>query len=89
MKPDSQLCPKCGGTMSWGVVRRGPARPGAGGGGLQFVLPGAPTSSNPIQAFRQGLAGEVDDVVYDFAGLTGRRCSACGFLEFYLPGEPS
>jgi len=76
------LCPKCGGTMEAGVATaRGlmfvdtKDEPR-----LQFVLPGVPTSMNPIEAFKQGLRDEQNDRVFWIEGL---RCRECGFLELF------
>ena len=47
---------------------------------LRFTVLGTPTSSNPINAVRQGLADEPISKEYL---ITGDRCSKCGFLELY------
>jgi hypothetical protein len=51
---------------------------------LIFVVPGEPTSLNPIKAFQQGASGEPEARRYF---VFGSRCSACGFLELYAAGE--
>jgi predicted nucleic-acid-binding Zn-ribbon protein len=77
-------CPKCG-----GIVERGfTTALGLIGGDkteglvsqLLFVVPGARVASNPIRAFKQGLADEPSNRSYRLNGL---RCSNCGFVEFY------
>jgi hypothetical protein len=45
-----------------------------------FVVPGTPTSANPVKAFAQGLSDETANQGYLF---TGRRCTRCGFVELY------
>jgi hypothetical protein len=45
-----------------------------------FVVPGTTTSFNPVEAFRQGTAGEPSDRRYQLVGV---RCSSCGFVELY------
>ena len=56
----ADTCPKCGGEMEAGIAtafgllgdpRKDEPR-------LQFVVPGVPTSLNPITAFKQGLNDE-------------------------------
>ena len=47
---------------------------------LVFVVPGTPTSPNPVKAFAQGLSDETSDEAYL---VRGHRCSRCGFLELY------
>ena len=47
---------------------------------LVFVVPGTPTSANPVKALGQGLSGESSDHAYL---IRGRRCTRCGLLEFY------
>ena len=47
---------------------------------FQIVVPGTPTSMNPIKAVAQGLSGEPSDRIYD---LHPWRCVSCGFVEFY------
>lgn len=80
-------CPKCGGQMLPGTTtarglwddrvmpRDEPS--------LLFIVPGTPTSPNPIKAFAQGLADEPADRALPIVGL---RCSNCGFLELYAKG---
>lgn len=47
---------------------------------LDFIAIGTPTSANPLEAFRQGLSDEPADRRY---GISGFRCTGCGFLELY------
>jgi hypothetical protein len=89
--PTDTTCPKCGGATADGiasahgllaaaVVPEDTAR-------LVFVVPGTPTSPNPIKAFAQGLADDPSSRAYL---LTGRRCTRCGFVELYadVPTRP-
>jgi hypothetical protein len=50
---------------------------------IAFVVPGTPTSMNPLKAFHQGLKDELSDRVYDLSEMAGCRCEKCGYLEFY------
>jgi hypothetical protein len=77
----AENCPKCGGTFEEGFLRLDPV------GSLYpaFVVPGTPTSDNPVKAFLQGLKEEKDDRVFAVGGL---RCSRCGYLELYANHEP-
>jgi hypothetical protein len=43
-----------------------------------FIRPGTPTSANPIEAFRQGMAGEPSD---EALPVTAWRCPKCGLVE--------
>lgn len=45
---------------------------------LVFVVPGQPTSGNPIKAFQQGLEGNRGNAAYL---LHGHRCPNCGVVE--------
>ena len=78
------LCPKCGGPTSPGVASAlgliGAVMAPADEPRLVFVVPGTPTSLNPIKAFGQGLSDERSDQAYL---LHGRRCTRCGFVELY------
>lgn len=84
----TNVCPKCGGEMERGFTTAA----GLIGGPkvesrtpqLIFVVPGEPTSLNPVQAFKQGASGEPADRRYF---VFGTRCSACGFLELHAAGE--
>jgi len=86
-----RTCPKCGGAMLDGIA----SAHGLLGGAvvpestprLVFVVPGTPTSANPIKAFAQGLADDPSSQAYL---MTGRRCSRCGFVELYaeVPTRP-
>lgn len=50
---------------------------------MAFVIPGTPTSPNPLKAFKQGLNRELEDRLYPLPEIQGYRCSECGYLEFY------
>ena len=52
---------------------------------ILFVVPGTPTSSNPLKAFAQGRADGPSDRRY---GIAGWRCTGCGLLEFCSDGDP-
>jgi hypothetical protein len=43
-----------------------------------FVVPGNPTSINPVTAFQQGLKGDRTNEAYR---LQGYRCPGCGSVE--------
>ena len=45
-----------------------------------FVRPGTATSWNPIEAIRQGMAGEPTDETFP---VSVWRCPQCGLLELY------
>jgi hypothetical protein len=47
---------------------------------LVFVVPGTPTSGNPITAFRQGMSGEPGDRACLIGGF---RCPSCGRVELF------
>jgi hypothetical protein len=47
---------------------------------LQFLVSDAPTSADPIEAFKQGLSGKHPQKMYRMEGV---RCSKCGFIELY------
>jgi hypothetical protein len=77
-------CPRCGVEMEagaatahglLGAVMQPPAEPR-----LMFVIPGTPTSLNPVTAFRQGMSGEPGERAYL---LRGYRCPGCAFVELY------
>jgi len=53
---------------------------------LVFVVPGTPTSGNPITALRQGLSGEPDDRAYL---MTGFRCPSCGRVGLFARDQTS
>jgi hypothetical protein len=78
-----EKCSRCGGSLEKGHTDAAVAPVyGAYGGaktGLTFVVPGEPTSANPLKAFRQGLDGEADRVYW----LEGYRCCSCGGVELY------
>ena len=77
-------CAKCGGPTVAGVATAA----GLVGGAIAakdqprvvFVVPGTPTSANPIKAVAQGLADE--PAAHGYL-VRGRRCTRCGFVEFY------
>ena len=76
------ICKNCGGRMEAGVAT---AHGLIGGWSkeeprLQFAIPGMPISSNPITAFKQGLAEERSTQVF---WIEGHRCSQCGFLQLF------
>jgi hypothetical protein len=81
-------CPKCSGSMERGFTTAagliGGDKIGARQAQLLFVVPGTPTSPNPVRAFKQGLSDEPSTSSYP---IVGARCSRCGFLEFYAGGE--
>ena len=52
--------------------------PPSGNPKLIFVVPGQPTSLNPIKAFQQGLRNEQTNEAYL---LRGHRCPSCGTVE--------
>lgn len=64
---------EAGFTTAWGLI-------GAqdGDSHLVFVVPGVPTSYNPIKAFQQGLNSEKANEAYL---LHGYRCPSCGLVE--------
>jgi hypothetical protein len=80
----SNVCTKCGGKMEAGVATAHGLIAGAVGRRdeprLQFVIPGVPTSTNPITAFKQGLA---DQQALKVFWIEGHRCADCGFLELF------
>lgn len=51
---------------------------------FSFIRPGKPTSWNPIEAVRQGLAGESSD---ERIPVTAWRCPRCGLLELHASKE--
>ncbi|HEY8749420.1 MAG TPA: hypothetical protein VIM11_15655 [Tepidisphaeraceae bacterium] len=84
MKDDQmRACPKCGAPVEAGVATAagliGPA-PLNPKPRLKFVIPGTPTSLNPITAIKQGLNDEPSARGF---WLTGFRCSKCGLVELY------
>gem|GEM_PF-4474760 len=75
-------CPRCDGTMQEGAIRT------VGEDfrrRIAFVIPGTPTSWNPLVAFRQGIADEPNDQIFLIDEMTGLRCQDCGYLELYTP----
>jgi hypothetical protein len=58
---------------AWGLIGGRDGNPH-----LIFVVPGEPTSNNPIKAFQQGLAAEKANEAYL---LHGYRCPSCGLVE--------
>ena len=82
------VCAKCGGPTEAGAATahglvgsavRSPDDPR-----LVFVVPGSPTSANPLKALKQGLSDEPSRRGYL---VRGRRCTRCGFVEFYATDE--
>jgi len=49
----------------------------------EFVVPGVPTSWNPIEAFKQGLSDQTGDEVIDLGEMGGLLCRTCGRIEFH------
>lgn len=82
-------CSRCNGTMERGFTTAagliGGDRAETREAQILFVVPGTSTSSNPVEAFKQGLHGEAGDRRYR---LVGSRCASCGLVEFYANGEP-
>jgi len=73
-------CVRCSGVLVRGSLRidglhQGPMR-------VALVIPGVPTSSNPIKAFKQGLAGEPGDEVIPLDDIVCLLCRSCGHLEW-------
>src|SRR6516165_566414 len=93
MEKPAMTCVRCGGPMDRGTLRASVEEAGfvmagetmvpTGGrelSDLRFVIPGVPTSGNPVTAFLQGLREEKEDTVLP---VTGWRCRGCGLLELY------
>lgn len=81
MKKGEVHCLRCRGSMVRGIFRiRGTYEPRVR---AEFVVPGVPTSVNPIEAFRQGLSGEQGDEVIELKEIGGFLCRTCGHLEFH------
>ncbi|HEX7450147.1 MAG TPA: hypothetical protein VF306_21480 [Pirellulales bacterium] len=82
------VCSFCGGAMEPGYAQSrfafGPFM-AAGDSHLIFVVPGEPTSLNPMTAFRQGAEQRPDDQKYV---LRGRRCTNCARIELFAE-EPA
>ncbi len=74
-------CARCGVSLEAGFLQ---ARGTEGSFNLvsvfSFVKPGTATSWNPIEAFRQGLAGGPEDGALPVSVC---RCRQCGLLEMY------
>lgn len=51
-----------------------------------FVVPGEPTATNPLAAFRQGIEGVRQNQAYL---MHGRRCAACGTVELVATEQTS
>lgn len=79
-----KLCGKCGAELQEAVGRaKGLVFDTARRATTQrlwILVPGTPTSMNPIKAVKQGLSDETDDQMYN---LQPWRCPSCGFVEFY------
>ncbi len=75
------VCRFCGGAMEAGYAQSRfafGAFTAAGDSHLVFVVPGEPTSLNPMTAFRQGAEQHPGDQKYI---LRGRRCTNCARIE--------
>jgi hypothetical protein len=83
-------CPRCNGAMERGFTTAaglvGGDRVETREAQILFVVPGMTTSSNPVEAFKQGLHDEAGDRYYP---LVGTRCSSCGLIEFYGDSGPA
>jgi hypothetical protein len=83
-------CPQCDVEMEAGAATAhgliGGAVTPASQPRLVFVVPGTPTSGNPITAFRQGMAGEPGDRGYL---MRGYRCPSCGRVELFATDPTS
>jgi hypothetical protein len=66
------------GYATWTIAHIGVGPPESPRTPLVFVVPGEPTSINPVKAFQQGLQGDRASKAY---GLRGYRCPACGTVE--------
>jgi hypothetical protein len=85
-------CPTCGGALEAGAARARntfpltpdtallKSEPSGPAGGLVFVRPGVPTSTNPISAFLQGLREEPGE---QLLSITAYRCVGCGRVELF------
>ena len=77
-------CAKCGGPTVAGVATAlgliGGAATPKDQPRVVFVVPGTATSANPVKAMTQGLADE--PAAHGYL-VRGRRCTRCGFVEFY------
>lgn len=76
-------CSRCGGPMDAGyatAIGLIGGNPPQGSPKLVFVVPGDPSSPNPITAFQQGLSDTRTTEAYL---LRGFRCSACGAVELF------
>ena len=89
MRPGKQhldrKCAKCGGALEAGSLRaRDTQDLTSKVAEFSFVRPGEPTSCNPIEAFRQGMAGQPSE--WQFPVLAW-RCSRCGLVELYASDQ--
>ena len=75
-------CRRCGQAMQRGaaVSRSGGRGTRPIDRGLVFVVPGTPTSLNPVTAFQQGLEEEPANQAYL---IEGWRCPHCGVVELF------
>ena len=81
------LCYRCGGEMEDGFAKVvWPRESMLEKPRFLFVIPGEPTSLNPLVAFKQGLEQAPEDDVYV---LTGRRCVQCGLVELFATERTS
>lgn len=98
MTTSPSTCARCGGPMERGTFRAAVERSHllmAGGvpvattareiSDVLFIIPGEPTSANPVKAFMQGMHGAKEDVPLP---VTAWRCGQCGLLELYARQEP-
>ena len=78
------VCEKCGGRTETGVATAEGLLFGAfvppEQSRLLFVVPGVPTSANPLRAFKQGLSEEPATRAFR---IEGSRCTACGSLALF------
>jgi hypothetical protein len=70
--------PKCG--LCGGRLEEGYTSTHGNRSGPTFIVPGVPTSMNPLKAIAQGLADEPTDRAY---AIKGWRCQDCGRLELF------
>jgi hypothetical protein len=71
-----KACPKCGGPIQGGYVE--PTVPLHAQ--IVFIVPGEPTKSSIVAAFKQGMKDTAPDQRFALRGL---RCADCGFVEFF------
>ena len=85
----SEKCTKCGGDLHFGITTAlgliGGAVDPHNESRLVFIQKGAPTSSNPMKAFAQGLRQEGDHMYR----ISASRCGSCGVVELWANEEVS